>query len=379
MKILHTADWHLGKKVNEMDMLEDQAYIMNQLIDVMKEKEIDLVLMAGDVYDRSVPPKEAVLLLNKILGRINQEVKVPILMIAGNHDSNERLEFGSTLLSNSDVFIEGILKPETTSVTFGDVTIYLMPFADHVRVRHELQNEDITTIEKATQAQLDNITSSNDYDPSQKNILVMHGYVMNQTPESLEESDSERHLSIGAVEYVDASLFDDFDYVALGHLHKAQKVKRETIRYSGSPLKYSKSEVNHQKKVYIIDTDNDMAVEPVPLIPKRDMRVIKGTFEELTKQKSEDYVFIELTDDTYIIDAMSRLRKHYPNAMSLEYINIKRDATVQEEGKQVDVKGKETDDLFKDFYEKQMGKPLDEKREKIMYEILNEVKQEEDA
>lgn len=379
MRILHTADWHLGKIVNEFSMLEDQEFILNQLIDILKEKKIDVLMMAGDLYDRSVPPKEAVTLLNNVLSRIKNELNIPILIIAGNHDSNERLEFGTTLLESGGLYIEGVFKPVTRKVTFDDVSIYMMPFADHVRVRHELGMEsEIKNLEEAIQLQVENITNSDDFDENQKNILMMHGYVINQTIASIEESESERPLSIGTTEYVDASLLEKFDYVALGHLHKAQKVKRDTIRYSGSPLKYSKSEVNHHKKVVILDTENELSMEEVLLTPLRDMTVLKGDFEDLLTGESDDYVFIELENTSYVMDAMNRLRKKYPNAMGIEYINLRRKEESTQKQSTQDFRKLNVDELFKQFYENYREQALDKPREDIVHTILNELEKEED-
>lgn len=379
MRILHTADWHLGKIVNEFSMLDDQEFILNQLIDILKEKNIDVLMMAGDLYDRSVPPKEAVTLLNKVLSRIKNELNIPILIIAGNHDSNERLEFGTTLLESGGLYIEGVFKPVTRKVTFDDVSIYMMPFADHVRVRHELGMEsEIKNLEEAIQLQVENITNSDDFDENQKNILMMHGYVINQTIDSIEESESERPLSIGTTEYVDASLLEKFDYVALGHLHKAQKVKRDTIRYSGSPLKYSKSEVNHHKKVVILDTENELSMEEVLLTPLRDMTVLKGDFEDLLTGESDDYVFIELENTSYVMDAMNRLRKKYPNAMGIEYINLRRKEESTQKQSTQDFRKLNVDELFKQFYENYREQALDKPREDIVHTILNELEKEED-
>lgn len=378
MRILHTADWHLGKIVNEFSMLRDQEYILNQMIDIIKEKQIDLLMMAGDLYDRSVPPKEAVILLNNFLSKVKQELNIPILIIAGNHDSNERLEFGTELLESGGLYIEGTFKPTTRKVVFGDVAIYMMPFADHIRVRHDLDMEsEIKNLEEAIQVQVNNIVSSSDFDKRRTNILMMHGYVINQTIHSIEESDSERPLSIGTTEYVDASLFDNFDYVALGHLHKAQKVKRETIRYSGSPLKYSKSEVNHHKKVFILDTE-ELAIEEVDLTPLRDMKVIKGTFEEVMAGESDDYIFFELEDETYIMEAMNRLRKKYPNAMGIEYLNLQRKDTSSQVQSTNQMRNLQVDELFKQFYENYREQTLDKPRKEIIHNILNDLQKEED-
>ena len=384
MRILHTADWHLGKIVNEFSLLDDQVAMLDQLIDIIKEEKIDALLMAGDLYDRGVPPKQAVLAFNDFLNRMMAEVNIPILMIAGNHDSNERLEFGTGLFKASDVYIEGTFKPKTRMVDLGGVHVYLMPFADHIWVRQELDMEDqIKNLEEAIQVQVDRIVQGPDFDPHVFNILTMHGYVVNQSRDSIEESDSERPLSIGTTEYVDASIFDDFDYVALGHLHGPQKVKRESIRYSGSLLKYSKSEVNHHKQVVILDIDQDrdpvLKLETRDLIPDRDMRVLRGSFDDLAQGQSDDYIFFELEDPAHIMDAMSRLRKKYPNAMGIDYVNLKGRQVGPARGQDAkDMRHLAIDDLFQQFFQHYRGQDLTDQQLEIVQEVANQAIQEGD-
>lgn len=252
MRFLHTADWHIGKIVHEQSMLADQAYILEQLIEQVEEYEVDAVLMAGDLYDRSLPPKEAVSLVNQTLSRLINELEVPVFIIAGNHDSNERIEYLSGVAEAKQLYMEGTLKAHTRKVSLKEADIYMMPYADHVLIRQALDQPEIRTIEEAVAAQVEQITSSDEFDRSRINMVMFHGYVISGSRTSLEESDSERPLSIGTAEWIDQSIFDAFDYVALGHLHKGQKVGSNRIRYSGSPLKYSKSEAAHQKKASLL-------------------------------------------------------------------------------------------------------------------------------
>ncbi|GEQ33273.1 exonuclease SbcCD subunit D [Marinilactibacillus psychrotolerans] len=376
MRILHTADWHIGKIVNEFSMLEDQEYYLNQLVDKVKELKIDVLIMAGDLYDRAIPPKEAVTLANKIITRLIKEAGIPVLAIAGNHDSNERLEYAAELLETSNLFIEGMVKKITRKVTINGVNFYLLPFSDHITVRQLLEQDDIKDLEDATKAQIELMKASMNLEET--NILIAHGYIVNQTKESVEDSDSERPLSIGTAEFVDASLFEDFDYVALGHLHKAQKVKWEKIRYSGSPLKYSKSEVPHKKKSWVVEIEKDkLEVEPIEIEPLRDMQVLRGTFEELMKSESNHYTFFELEDKNYVMDAMNQLRRRYPFAMGLEYIGRERNASKTAKQTQETLQKKSMVELFEDFYATYKQDTMDENQKSAVEQVMNEVQKGE--
>lgn len=379
MRFLHTADWHIGKIVHEQSMLADQAYILEQLIEQAEEYEVDAVLMAGDLYDRSLPPKEAVSLVNQTLSRLINELEVPVFIIAGNHDSNERIEYLSGVAEAKQLYMEGTLKAHTRKVSLKEADIYMMPYADHVMIRQALDQPEIRTIEEAVAAQVEQITSSDEFDRSRINMVMFHGYVISGSRTSLEESDSERPLSIGTAEWIDQSIFDAFDYVALGHLHKGQKVGSNRIRYSGSPLKYSKSEATHQKKSFIIDIDHDsLEVTPVPLIPKRDMRIVRGAFDDLMQQDwSDDYIFIELTDDMFIQDAMSRLRGQFPQILGLEYVNLRADQSTYQTARSQDLKRQSMESLFSDFFEQYTEHTLDEPRREVVREIVRLVEQEE--
>ena len=379
MRFLHTADWHIGKIVHEQSMLADQAYILEQLIEQVEEYEVDAVLMAGDLYDRSLPPKEAVSLVNQTLSRLINELEVPVFIIAGNHDSNERIEYLSGVAEAKQLYMEGTLKAYTRKVSLKEADIYMMPYADHVLIRQALDQPEIRTIEEAVAAQVEQITSSDEFDRSRINMVMFHGYVVSGSRTSLEESDSERPLSIGTAEWIDQSIFDAFDYVALGHLHKGQKVGSNRIRYSGSPLKYSKSEAAHQKKSFIIDIDRDsLEVTPVPLIPKRDMRIVCGAFDDLMQQDwSDDYIFIELTDDMFIQDAMSRLRRQFPQILGLEYVNLRADQSTYQTARSQDLKRQSIESLFSDFFEQYTEHTLDEPRREVVREIVRLVEQEE--
>lgn len=350
VRVLHTADWHLGKIVNEFSMIDDQRDALEQLINAVKTENIDVVIIAGDLYDRSLPPKEAVALADDMLTQLVNELDIPVLAIAGNHDSSERLEYGSRLFTQNNLFIEGTLKNETRKVTLNGINFYLVPFADPAFVREKLQRPDIRTMEDAARYQIEAIKKQ--WNPSETNVLIAHAYVINGDVDSVETSDSERPLSIGTAEYIPVGLFEGFDYVALGHLHKPQKVKEDFIRYSGSLLKYSKSEANHVKQLTVVDLQKDNVThKPFYLEPLRNMRVIRASFEELLKQRSNDYIFFELTDQDIIFDPMNQLRKKFPNAMGLEYVNRQMVTVTDIAISQSDLKSKKLPDLFVDFYE----------------------------
>lgn len=369
MRILHTADWHLGKIVNDFSMLDDQAHYLTKLIETLKEKEIDAIIMAGDLYDRSLPPKEAVTLANRTLTRMVKELGVPVFVIAGNHDSNERIEYAAELLADSRLYIEGTLKTVIRKVPFQGTNFYLLPFADHVYVRETLKDDSIKNMEDAVRALLAPIKAT--MNPDEVNILIAHGYVIQAGNDTSEPSDSERPLSIGTSEYVDVSLFEDFDYVALGHLHKAQKVKSDKVHYSGSILKYSKSETPHQKQISIVTIEKDrLEIEPLRIKPLRDMRTIRSTFPELMKGQSDDYLFFELEDTEYVLDAMNQLRRRYPQAMGLEYVSRRETESVALQHNREDLQQLSYPDLFKDFYEQYRAIELDESGQKIVADVF---------
>ncbi|MBT2731930.1 exonuclease SbcCD subunit D [Carnobacterium sp. ISL-102] len=376
MRLLHTADWHIGKIVNEMSMLEDQEYFLDQLIEKLKTVEIDALIMAGDLYDRAMPSKGAVALANKVLTRIVQEVKVPVLVIAGNHDSNERVEYGADLLATSQLYIEGTVKEVTRKATIKGVNFYLLPFADYAYIRELLQDETIKSLEDAARVQIEMIKK--EMDTAEINVLIAHGYVINLSNDTSETTESERPLSIGTAEYVSVELFEDFDYVALGHLHKAQKVKHDRIRYSGSILKYSKSEAVHKKQVSLVTLEkNHVVIEPIYIEPKRDMRVIKGLFDKIMGQQSDDYVFFELLDENFVMDAMNQLRRRYPNAMGLEYAAKKERAESISAIHQAQLEKLSVQDIFADFYAYYKEKELTVERKDIIDTMLHQMERGE--
>lgn len=364
MRFLHTADWHLGKIVNDYNLIEDQRYILNQILTIAKENQVDAIVMAGDVYDRSLPSKEAVALLNETISKIHHELQIPFLAIAGNHDSPQRIEYASSLLKDSDVYFAGELPVRKVSIKETD--FFLFPFADHQAVKHFLKNDDISNLEEATKELIDHC----ELDESRINVALYHGYVVEGTT-SLLEADSERPLSIGTTSYVNGQLFSLFDYVALGHLHKPQVFTQ--MAYSGSILKYSKSEAKGSKNVFIVEVDKqNIEIQKIELKPQRDLRVIKGSFNEVIKGESEDYIFFELTDMTMTLDAMNRLKQRYPYAMGLEYSNLIREQQKTGELTNHSLESKNILELFEEFYGHYKGTSFDENQQKIVTDLLKE-------
>ncbi|ERI07642.1 exonuclease SbcCD subunit D [Aneurinibacillus aneurinilyticus] len=379
MKFFHTADWHLGKIIQSVYMTEDQEYILRCFIDAVREEKPDAVLIAGDLYDRAVPPTEAVELLNCTLHELVIELKTPVMAIAGNHDSPDRIEFGSSMMREQGLYISGRYTGEDNPVVLhdehGPVHFHLVPYADPGRVRSVLDDETIRTHDDAAKAITNRIIEK--MDNGARHVFVGHAFVTSSgEKEDMENaSDAERPLSIGGAEYVHARYFHKFHYTALGHLHQAHHVGDETIRYAGSPLKYSISEEHHNKGFYVVEMDGQgqVHVEKRLLTPRRDMRSVRALIDELeTHERSEDYVFVQLLDENPVLSAMERVRSVYPNAMHVtQNIMI---AQVEEIGaEQVEKAEKDDLALFRAFYKEVKGSELTEEKERLFRDVLEEV------
>lgn len=361
MRIFHMADWHIGKLVNGFYMTEDQEYVIEQLCKAIEAKKPDVVIISGDLYDRSVPPVHAVELLNKSLIRIVKDLNTKVIALAGNHDSNERIEFASSLLSDSGLYIFGNLKRKIDKITledeYGKVNFYPIPYADVPYVRDLFEDENIKSYDLAMERIVSEIL--NDFNESERNVVIAHGYVTGIKDdhfEELEESDSEKPLSIGGTEYINSKHFERFNYTALGHLHGPQKVGSDKIRYSGSLMKYSFSEVKQRKGITIVDLDKngDVNIEIYELKPKRDFRIEEGTLEEVlnrydkNNENNEDYIKVVLKDKGELLDPMAKLRAVYPNVMEL----TREEKILREGNRRVasDIKQKSNISLFESFY-----------------------------
>lgn len=397
MKIIHTSDWHIGKIVNEYSMIDDQKYILNKLIELIDEENIDVLMIAGDVYDRSIPPVEAVELLNETLSKLIIDRNVSVMIISGNHDSGERLSFGSKILEKQGLYIAGSDDKLYKKVVLRDnnqnVNFYLVPYKDPALTKKLLNNKEIRSHNDAMIAVIDKIKE--ELNENEINILIGHGYVTMKREEAiegndhkyevaeLETSESERPLSIGGTDLIDGNIFKDFDYVALGHLHGRQRIGRETMRYSGSLLKYSFSEVKQKKSVAVLDLiDKDINVELKELKPLRDLRIIKGNIEDLIcegrdiEEGKEDYIQAILTDDGELMNPMEKLKSVYPNTM---LISRERKKNVSKENtlSKGEFRKKSKIDLFKNFYEAYGSGEYNYKKEAVLIDTIKEVLKEE--
>lgn len=373
MKILHLSDLHIGKRVNDFSMLEDQEYILKKILNVIDEHKPQAVLIAGDVYDKSVPSAEAVQLFDDFLVSLSER-ELKTFIISGNHDSPERLAFGARLMNPSGIYISPVYKKGSAPVVledeFGELFIYMLPFIKPAHVRAQFPDLEIGSYNDALKAALEDLNP----DENKRNILITHQFVTGAV-----KSDSEE-MSVGGSDNIDGTLFNKFDYVALGHIHRPQKMLRDTIRYSGTPLKYSFSEAKHQKSVTIIDFNekNNIEIFEIPLVPKRDMREIKGTYLEITAKSyyentnREDYLHITLTDEEEIPEALGKLRVIYPNIMKLDYDNtrIRKGITISE-GPSVEKKS--PTDLFSEFYQFQNNQSLNEEQENLLKELVEKI------
>lgn len=376
MKFFHTADWHLGKLVQGVHMTEDQQVVLQQFIAAVEEEKPDAVIIAGDLYDRPIPPTEAVQLLDDVLSTIVLDLHTPVLAIAGNHDSPSRLHFANKLMKEKGFHIIGHMsgKPEPVILhdEFGEVHVHLIPYADPSIVRHLYEDDSVQTHDDATRKVIDQIKLT--MDTKARHIYVGHAFVTPYGQEEENTSESERPLSIGGAEFVRASHFTSFDYTALGHLHRAHFVQQENIRYAGSPLKYSISEANHQKGFYIVEMDGEgeTTLEKRTFTPRRDMRRVEAEIKDILQMPiNEDYVFVTLLDDAPVLSPMEKIRAVFPNAM---HVNRKFDggigsSTTEETTKPM----KEMTDreLFQAFYYEVKGFDANQETEDVFIDILD--------
>ena len=383
MKILHLADLHLGKILQEQSLIEDQEYMLKEIIKIIKNEDIGAVLISGDVYDRSVPPAEAVNLLDNFLKILIKELKIKVFIISGNHDSKDRLGFGSKIFEDEGLYIEskynGNLRKIEIEDEYGRLNIYMLPFIKPVEVKQYFEDD----LENNYNTAINKIIKKEKINKEERNIILVHQFVTAGTVEP-ERSESEV-LTLGGIENVDVSNFDDFDYVAIGHVHRPQKIGRDTARYAGTMLKYSFSEINHNKTVPIIDfkEKGNIEINLKELAPIRDMREIKGPIEELLKKENyekgniNDYIKAIITNEETVYDAIGQIRRIYPNTLKLEIRNSKTINSVEEQNLNLEkVKKKSELELFSDFYKSQNNVDLDENQKEIIKDIISEVKHE---
>ena len=373
MRFLHLADLHIGKRVNEFSMIEDQRYIFEQILDIIDKNKVEAVLIAGDVYDKPVPSAEAVTLLNEFLNHL-AERKLSVFVISGNHDSPERMAFGSNLISLSGIYMSepfsGVIQKKILQDEYGIVNIYMLPFIKPAVVKHIYEEAEISGYDEAMAYVMEKMQ----IDENERNILVAHQFVSGGSRCDSEEA------SVGGVDEVSANNFLKFDYTALGHLHGPQCIKSEYIRYSGTPLKYSFSEVNHRKSALIVDVREKGNIEfkHIPLIPLHDMREIKGTYKKLMSKDfysgtdRMDYIHATLTDENDVINALELLRTVYPNIMKLDYDNKRTRGSGEINGVE-SVEGKMPIDLFGEFFELQNNQKMSDKQMEFMTDMIEKV------
>ena len=374
MKLMHLSDLHLGKRVNEFSMLEDQVYIINKIINIIDDKKPDGIILAGDIYDKPIPPAEAVELFDDFLYKLSQR-NIKVFIISGNHDSAERIAFGSRLFDKSGIYLspvyDGKISPIELNDDYGKINIYMLPFIKPVHVRRFFPDEEISSYTDAVST----VVKHMNIDPEIRNVLITHQFV---TGSSRTESED---ISVGGSDNVDSIVFKDFDYVALGHIHRSQSCGSEYIRYCGTPLKYSFSEANDTKSITLLDINEkgNIKLDFIPLTPLRDMVEIKGTYNDLMLKGfyenttlQEDYVHITLTDEEDIPDVITKLRVVYKNIMKLDYDN-NRTRSISEISLINDMESKSPLELFDIFYESRNGQYLSDVQRDFMENIIEDI------
>lgn len=381
MKLLHISDLHIGKRVNEFSMIEDQKYILKKILTIADGQQADGVMIAGDIYDKQVPSAEAVQVFDWFLTELADRGK-QVYVVSGNHDSAERIAFGARLMSSRGVFVSPVYHGETVKLTlkdsYGELYLYLLPFIKPAVVRHALEKMPDIEEKPTPESYHDAVKLAVDHmniDSTKRNILIAHQYVTGAG-----RCDSEE-ISVGGLDNVDADVFDAFDYVALGHIHSPQSIKREGVRYCGTPLKYSFSEAEQEKSVTVVtfEEKGTIKISTVPLVPLHDMRKIRGTYLEVTARHfyqefdPEDYVQITLTDEEDIVDGLQKLRIIYPNLMKLEYDNSRTKQNHEIECAE-DIEQKSELELFAEFYELQNNQTMSEEQTAFVSQLIEECK-----
>ena len=373
MRFAHISDLHLGKRLNGFSMLEEQKYILEEILQILEKEKVSGVWMAGDIYDKPIPPAEAVTLFDDFLVQLAKR-KYHVFVISGNHDSPERIAFGSRLVSACNIYLSPVYNGEVEPISLadehGEINVYMLPFVKPIHVRHFFPEEEISTYTEAVKCAIAHMN----VEETKRNVILAHQFVTGAMKSESED------ISVGGLDNVDAEVFEAFDYVALGHIHRGQTMGSENIRYSGTPLKYSFSEVNHEKSVTIVDLKEkgNTEIYTVPLIPRHDLRKIRGSFEEVissefeTDADKEAYVHVTLTDEMDIPNAFHKLQTVYPNIMQMEYeIRSKKNPTVFD--KTADGKKMDPLELFQEFYETMNHQPLQSSQQDYLVEKINEI------
>ena len=378
MKFIHLSDLHIGKRVNEFSMYEDQEYILAEIIKIIDSEKPDAVLIAGDVYDKSIPPSDAVKMFDSFLYMLSKR-NLKVFVISGNHDSPERLSFGSRLIEKSGVHLSpvynGHIEPIKMEDEYGEVNIYMLPFVKPANVRRFFDDREIVSYTDAVNAAISEMSVNS----NSRNVLITHQFVTGANRTESEE------ISVGGTDNVDVSVFDDFDYVALGHIHRPQNCLSERVRYCGTPLKYSFSEANDKKSVTVVELKEKGSLEvyTADLVPKHEMREIKGKYEEITAKSfyenttyKTDYMHITLTDEEDIPDGVGKLRSIYRNLMKLDYDNKRTRSNAHITGAE-NVEEKSPLELFSDFYELQNNQPMSDEQREYISSLIESIWEEE--
>jgi exonuclease SbcD len=377
MRFLHSADWHLGRVYHGVSLLEDQAHVLQQFVRIAADIRPDAILLAGDIYDRSVPPAEAVRLLDLVLSELILELKIPVVMIAGNHDGPDRLAFGAGLLQRAGLTVCGPVEmgsaPLVLRDAHGEVEIHALPYAEPALVRSACGDDTIADHHAALAAQTAAVRAA--HVPGRRSVVVAHAFVQGGA-----ESESERPLSVGGTGAVGAGVFDGFDYVALGHLHRPQAIGGGRIQYSGSLLKYSFAEADHAKSVNLVDMDaaGNCSVERIALVPRRDLRILEGELATLvaaaaTDPARDDYVLARLTDHGALLDAMGKLRGAWPNALAIERPTLIGDGLGRATD---DHRRTRIQDLFASFHQEATGLAMEPAAQAALARVVDRLEQE---
>lgn len=376
MRFLHLADLHIGKRVNGFSMIEDQKFVFEQVYNVIENEKIDGIIMAGDIYDKPVPSAEAVKLFDEMLTRL-VSINLPIFVISGNHDSAERIGFGSDILSAAKVYMSRVYNGNLQKIEleddYGKINVYLLPFIKPATVKNIYKEAEIKDYDDA----LEYVLSQEKIDKTKRNVIVSHQFVTGALRSESEE------VSVGGLDNVSVENYEAFDYVALGHIHRAQQMGRESARYAGTLLKYSFSEEKHNKSMTIVDLKEkgNIEIKEIPVKPLHDLKTIKGKFSKITSEefykelKKEDYYRAVITDEDDILNAIGKLKSIYPNLMSMEYDNTRtRSYSVVDNVETGETKSPL--DYFEEFFEKQNGRKMSEKQRNYLLEILGEAREE---
>ncbi|MBR6386314.1 MAG: exonuclease SbcCD subunit D [Ruminococcus sp.] len=369
MKIMHLSDLHLGKRLNAFSLVKDQKYILGQIIDIADRKKPDCVVIAGDIYDRTVPSAEAVALFDDFLSRLSER-ELPVMVISGNHDSPERIAYGNKIMQKSRIYLspvyDGNIKPVILHDDFGEVYFYLLPFIRPSNVRQAFKDTEINTYTDALKVAVDAMN----IDKSKRNILVAHQFVTGAIRSESEE------IYVGNLENVSMEVFEDFDYTALGHIHRPQNTGSDKIRYCGTPLKYSFSEADHEKSVTFVEIgekNSPLKIETEKLVPLIDMQEIRGSFEEVMQlPPSDNYMRVTLTDEEMIVDAVGKLRVKFSNIMAVSYDNNRTNA-VPDLNSPAKLSENTPEELFALFYREVNGMDMSQEKIDIVNDIIKEI------